>query len=363
MKSPTYEDLKQYCYFHRLSDDALKVLAARLQTGEVPAGTEIIREGEPADSFYFISNGEVEVSKETEFGQRSVLSVVGEGSGIGEMALLTSLTRTATVTAKTDITFFTLSKQDFNEIVSKDSTFSSMLQEKAAGFTRANEFKTLQPFALLPHERMAALTSKLVERTFYVGEHIITQGEEGDIYYIIKSGSVGVFKLMFDIEPEKVAALKEGEGFGEEALITDLPRNATVQASEETVVWMLSREDFDEIMRSAYLDEVFPEDLSDKREGAHALLDVRMDMEFNDEHIPDAINIPLDELRKRYDELDPEMDYYVYCLGGARSASAAFLLQGQGFNAKSIKGGIGAWEGPLTEGSSSGIHKPSATPT
>lgn len=358
MKSPAYEDLKQFCYFSRLSDEALKAMADKLTAGEAAAGTEIIREGESADSFYIISKGEVEISKKTALGLKSVLSVAGEGTGIGEMALLTSLQRTATVTAITDINFYKLKKQDFNEIVRNDSTFFSMLEEKAKDHSNANRFKALQPFALLPPEKMAAIGSKLIERTFARGENIITQGEAGDIYYIIRSGSVSVHKQLFDVDQEKVATLGEGEGFGEEALITDSPRNATVQAAEDTVVWTLSKDDFNGIMKSAFLKEVFPEDIPEKP----TLLDVRMNMEYDDEHIPDALNIPLDELRKRYAELDTSKEYYVYCLGGARSASATFLLQSQGFKAKSIKGGLGAWMGPLT-GGGTGVHAPSATPT
>ncbi|MBI4844457.1 MAG: cyclic nucleotide-binding domain-containing protein [Nitrospirae bacterium] len=362
MEIITAENLKRYCYFSRLSDDALELLAEKLQIGEAPAGTEIIREGEPAESFYIICYGQVEVSKKTEWGQKSILSVVGEGVGIGEMALLTCSPRTATVTARTDIKFYKLSKEDFNEIVRNDSAFSAMLEEKSRDYSKVNKFKTLQPFALLPAEKMAALTSKLTERKYAPGEKIIFQGEEGDSYYIIKSGRVDVMKLMFDVNPEKVASLGEGEAFGEEALITNSPRNATVQAAEETVVWRLSRDDFNDIMKPSFLREVSQDEIPVKLDSGHAILDVRMDMEYEDEHIPDALNIPLDELRKRYSDLDPSKEYYVYCLGGARSASATFLLQSQGFKAKSIRGGLSSWSGPVT-GGGTGVHPPSTTPT
>ncbi len=359
MQSPTYETLKQYCYFARLSDESLQSLASKLQVGEAPSGTEIIREGENADSFYLVCNGEVEVSKRTGLGGKSILSIIGAGTGIGEMGLLTSTQRTATVTAITDITYYKLNKEDFNEVVRNDSALYNMLKEKSKGLENANKFRSLQPFALLPPEKMAAITSKLVERTCTQGEDIITQGEKGDKYFIIKSGSADVHKLIFETEPEKVATLKKGEGFGEEALITDSLRNATVKAAEETVVWSLSKNDFDTIMKTSFLHEVFPEDMPKDNSAGYSLLDVRMDIEFDDEHIPEALNIPLDELRKRYSELDADKEYYVYCIGGARSASATFLLQSQGFKAMSIKGGLSAWEGPLT-GSGSGIHPPEA---
>ncbi|MHC4184102.1 MAG: cyclic nucleotide-binding domain-containing protein [Planctomycetota bacterium] len=355
--SPSYKDLRKYCYFHRLSDEALKKLLKKMFVKEIPAGDVIIKEGQTSDAFYFISDGEIEVSKKTASGETTVLSVLGKGEGIGVMALLTSSNRNATVTAKIDTVCYILLKDDFNEIVRKDAVFSSLMREKVFGHDDFSKIKTLQPFELLEPEKIVALSDKLSELKYMPGKDIVVQGERGNRYFIIKSGSVEVLKKMFSDDAEKVATCVAGQGFGEEALITDSPRNATVRAVDETVVWALAKPDFDLIMKSSFLEEVPPEDVRKEMETKHQFLDVRMDMEFEDEHIPGAINIPLDELRQRYSELHRDREYYVYCLVGARSASATFLLRSQGFKAKSIKGGLNSWPGPLTEGTD-GVHAP-----
>jgi rhodanese-related sulfurtransferase len=220
-----------------------------------------------------------------------------------------------------------------------------------------NQLKTLQPFALLDPEKMESLTDKLEEKNYAPGEHIIIQGDIGDTYYIVKSGKVAVLKKMLTDEPENVATLEEGHGFGEEALIDNSKRNATVKALDKTVVWTLAKSDFDSIMKSSFLEEITPEDVLSKTKGQLNYIDVRMQMEFDEEHIPEAINIPLDEFRNRYSELDTSKEYYIYCLMGARSATATFLMNSQGFKAKSIKGGILDWPGPVEEGSA-GLHTP-----
>jgi rhodanese-related sulfurtransferase len=173
----------------------------------------------------------------------------------------------------------------------------------------------------------------------------------------MKSGKVGVLKKMLTDEPEHVATLEEGHGFGEEALIDNSIRNATVKAIDKTVVWTLAKSDFDSIMKSSFLEEITPEDILSNTKGQINYIDVRMKMEFDEEHIPEAINIPLDEFRHRYSELDTSKEYYVYCLMGARSATAAFLMNSQGLKAKSIKGGILEWPGAVEEGSE-GLHIP-----
>ncbi len=357
MAESSYKNLRKYCYFASLSDGALEVISKKLQHVKFLKGTELIKEGAPAEYFYLISKGEVEVLKKTKWGQTAKISVVGKGNGFGEMALLTSSPRYCSVKAKTAGSLLKLHKKDFEEIVNMDLVFSKISRKRIKSYSYFNQLKTLQPFALLNPEKMDAIADKLVEKKYAPGENIIEQGENGDTYYIIKSGKVNVFKKMLTDEPEHVATLDEGYGFGEEALLTNSPRNATVKAKNETLVWTLLKSDFDSVMKSSFLEEVAPEDVLSKTNRPLTYIDVRMQMEFNEEHLPDAINIPLDELRNRYSELDLSREYYVYCLVGARSASATYLMNSQGFKAKSIKGGIINWPGSVEEGTE-GVHAP-----
>ncbi len=357
MKQTSYKDLRQYCYFSCLSDGALEALSNKFEVVHLPAGTLIIEEGAPANAFYMVCKGEVEVTKKNQWGQVSTLSVVGQGESFGEMALLTCSPRFSSVTAVTDVTLLKLLKKEFDEIVRQDSAFAGLMVDRHQSFSHYSDIKTAQPFALLPPEKMSALIDKLAEKKFSPGEKIITQGTQGDAYFIIKSGRAKVLKRMLSDKEEEVALVEAGQGFGEEALITDSPRSASVEAIDHTVVWTLSKEDFDEIAKASFLREADPEEvLSDSRDNI-AFLDVRMKTEFDEDHIYGAVNIPLDELRRRYAELDRDREYYVYCLMGARSAAASFLMNNQGLRATSIRGGISNWPGAV-EKMNDGVHTP-----
>ncbi len=110
-------------------------------------------------------------------------------------------------------------------------------------------------------------------------------------------------------------------------------------------------------MKASFLREVNPEEVLSRTDDKINYLDVRMKMEFDEEHIPGAVNLPLGELREKYSELDKSKEYHVYCLVGARSAAAAFLMNSQGFQATSIRGGMISWPGPVKEGND-GVHTP-----
>jgi len=352
-------DLRRYKYFSDLSDAALEGLASRLEIVNFPSCSEIIKEGAVGDSFFFVKEGQLEVTKKGKSGHEAKLSVIGGGQGFGEMALLTCSVRSSSVRAVTDVTLYKLPKKDFEDIILQETALKEMLLDKARGYEQYNKIKILQPFELLPHEKMYALMEKMVEKKYLLGENIIVQGDKGDNYYIVKSGSVVVLKKKKGGESfDQIAILREGDAFGEEALIRDDPRNATCRAMEETTVLVLSKKDFNEIVKSAFLENIFPEDISiDTYLDDYVVIDARIPAEYEEEHIYGAVNIPVEILRRECAEFDPEKKYITYCLNDSRGMVAAFLLRSRGFNAQCLRGGVSGWEGPLVTGSDD-VHMP-----
>lgn len=198
-----------------------------------------------------------------------------------------------------------------------------------------------QAFHRIPPGNIAQLFACMKDASYRAGEIIIQQGDRGDAYFILTEGRVQVVKQSANgLEETELNILGVGRGFGEEALLSGNPRNATVRALTEVKVMKISGMDFERLLKAPVLTEMVLEDWNDSMQ----LIDVRLPEEFQAGHLPEALNLPLAHLRERAVELDAHRAVAVYCDTGARSASATYLLCERGFDARLIAGGVsGEW--------------------
>ena len=100
-----------------LSKGELRDLASRVKIQHYGAEEVLVKQGDPGDSFFIVKDGEVEVSIETEKGERTVIRHLGNGEFLGEGSLLTGEARSATVTAVRDTQVIVISKSNFADIL------------------------------------------------------------------------------------------------------------------------------------------------------------------------------------------------------------------------------------------------------
>mmetsp|Transcript_25216 Transcript_25216/g.58021 ORF Transcript_25216/g.58021 Transcript_25216/m.58021 type:complete len:835 (-) Transcript_25216:63-2567(-) len=95
-------------------------------------------------------------------------------------------------------------------------------------------------FRYLPEDAMPNLAAVCVHRSYEAGQELIRQGDVGETFYIIMQGTVKVI-----IDNREVAVLSSGDYFGEDALLRDTLRNATVQAQTRIEALTISRQEFE----------------------------------------------------------------------------------------------------------------------
>uniref|UniRef100_A0A183BVA2 cGMP-dependent protein kinase n=1 Tax=Globodera pallida TaxID=36090 RepID=A0A183BVA2_GLOPA len=197
------------------------------------AGQWVIQEGEPGDRLYVIAEGQLQVSRE---GQS--LGVMNPGVAMGELAILYNCERTASIQAITDCVLFCLDRSVFQMITMR------LGMERHAQLM--NFLHKVEIFVGLPEDRLSKMAD-VMDQDYYAAEHyIIREGEKGDTFFVINSGQVRVTQsIEGELEPREVRVLKQGEFFGEKALLGEEVRTANVIALAPGVeVLTLDRESF-----------------------------------------------------------------------------------------------------------------------
>ena len=196
-------------------------------------------------------------------------------------------------------------------------------------------------FAFLPAAHIGELLNRFSRVEVKAAQVMIREGEEGDYYYVIESGRAQVTRLVGGVTVT-LADLKSGDAFGEEALVSESKRNATVTMKLDGVLLRLAKQDFIALLKEPLLNKVPVAEAQDKVAAGALWLDVRYPSEYQYDRLPGAINVPLAEIRNAFNVLDKSRQYVVYCQSGRRSAAAAFLLAHRGFKVALLDGGLWA---------------------
>ncbi|MGQ0622788.1 MAG: cyclic nucleotide-binding domain-containing protein [Panacagrimonas sp.] len=200
----------------------------------------------------------------------------------------------------------------------------------------------MRSFQRVPPANLQAMFLRMERIEARAGQVIVRQGDEGDFFYVITKGRCLVTREQPNQRSVRLAELETGSCFGEESLIADAPRNATVTMLTRGSLMRLAKQDF-QILLNEPLARRTPHAEAAQRvaSGAARYLDVRLPSEFMNRHLPGSFNIPLYMLRMRTAQLDPQLSYICICDTGRRSSVASFVLTQKGFDAWILDGGLG----------------------
>ena len=332
--------LKTLIPINTLAPENFRELADEAVIENLSPGSQLFKQGDRDLQSVFLLSGEVALTSTDSADSRNVIA----GTDDARYALAQLKPRQYTGTAKTAVTVAWVDSAMLDRLLTWDQTTGYEVTEFDGSQDPEWMIRMLrsEAFQQLPPANINALFARFEPIEVRANQVIIRQGDPGDFYYIIKSGKASVSRKADKTgKVSVVAQLGEGNGFGEEALLSDAPRNATVVMVTDGILMRLVRKDFDELMRAPLVKWVTLDQAKALAQTGAGLLDVRTEDEFRHGTIKGSLNLPLSLLRLKAPGLDTKRHYVVFCQTGSRSCAAAFLLSQRGFEVSVLRSGLG----------------------
>ncbi|MFQ5957238.1 MAG: diguanylate cyclase domain-containing protein [Candidatus Brocadiales bacterium] len=214
-------------------------------------GDIIVKEGTKSREMYIIQAGKVKVVKGS--GNEEIeLGVLHEGDIFGEMGLLDTKPRSATVKAVGKAKVLAIDRGVLLKRIEEDPAFALVIMRNMGQKIRGTNtllsaalemLKTVQDSKSLQSRTEALEEKGLLGKTYKDGDIIVKEGTKSREMYIIQAGKVKVVKDRGNEEIE-LGVLHEGDVFGEMSLLDTKPRSATVKAVGKAKVLAIDREVF-----------------------------------------------------------------------------------------------------------------------
>jgi len=322
-----------------LSAERFRELSEKIVIEEVKAGGYLFRKGDRDNQTIFLLEGTINLID----GFRKVAAEIRAGSEQSRHPISNLQPRqfaaravNRSIIARVDSglldVFLTWDPSNTAEVVdigSADNTdwMTRILQSEA--------------FVRLPPSKLQALLMKFKPVEVKKGQTIIAQGAEGNHFYTIHEGHCAVTRRSGPGAPEQLLAeLSSGDSFGEESLVSESRRNASVTMLTDGLLMSLAKQDFVDLLKTQLVKYVAYSEAKRLVDEGAVWLDVRTPDEYERGSFEDSVNIPLSTLRGEMPELVFNAKYVICCDTGSRSDSAAFVLSHKGFDVCVLSGGI-----------------------
>jgi CRP-like cAMP-binding protein len=324
-----------------LKRDNLAALARKVQIREMTPGQLLFKEGDTEKRTIYILSGVLELVDDAK-----IVGTIEGGSELARNPVAPVFPRRVSARARDRVQFISIDSDLLDVMLTWDQTGTYEVSELQGKSDQSGEdWMTMllqtKAFHKIPPANIQAIFMRMQQINYRTGDVILKQGSEGDYFYVLIRGTAMVTReTPLSKEGIKLAELRVGSTFGEEALISDAKRNATVTMQSDGAVMRLGKEDFKTLLNEPMLDWVTMLEAEELIRSGAQWLDVRLPSEYENQHLDGALNIPLYFMRLKINTLDPEKRYVLCCDTGRRSSAGAYILSERGFHAHVLRGGI-----------------------
>src|SRR5215831_15006523 len=287
MKIQDSEILRRSSVFRFLSDEHFAAIEPLLEEEHYEFGEVIVKQGDPANSFYVLTRGRARALKIKPDGQEIPLGALKPGDSFGEAALAEGGTRNATVRCSTVVDVLRIDRDDFLQLVRQVPDLKQYLETTGRNRALQSFLYQFSNFGRLPMPVLRGMIDKLKPVTFEKGNLIIREGDNAGPLYILQKGRARAFSAV-DGKERNLAFYREGDFFGELSILNGSPRAASVEAFTGCELLSLESQSVRELRRR------FPEFdklLSERLALYEAKTEARIPLDFTSEMLPAEIQV------------------------------------------------------------------------
>ena len=333
--------LQRFSPLDGLKRDNLAALAGKVQIRELSPQQILFKEGDTEKRTVYVVTGTLEL-----LDQGQVVETVEGGSDAARNPIAPLFPRRLTARARDRVQYISIDSDLLDVMLTWDQTGTYEVSElQGSSDVGGDDWMTIllqaKAFHKIPPANIQAIFMRMQQINYKSGDVVVKQGTEGDYFYVLTRGKCLVTReTPLNKDGIKLAELIVGDTFGEEALISDAKRNATVTMTSDGSVMRLGKDDFNKLLNEPMLDWVNFEEAEEIIKNGGQWLDVRLPSEFENNHLSGATNIPLYFIRLKMSTLEADRDYVLCCDTGRRSSAGAYILSERGYKAYVLRGGI-----------------------
>ena len=333
--------LRKFSPLDSLKPENILALVKKSRLHTLQTGRSLFNEGDTDKNAIFLVKGDIELRSKDK-----IIKTISANTPESVHAIAPVLPRKISARALNNVEYLTVDSDLLDVLLTWDQTGSYEVGDLHTDVAEESDdwmTKLLQTKALynIPAANIQAMFMSMQQINKKEGDIIIKQGDEGDFFYVIVSGRCAVTReTPLNKDGIKLAELRIGDTFGEEALISEAKRNATVKMLTNGSLMRLSKEEFQTLLKEPMLNVLDLEQAKELVSKGAQWLDVRLPSEYGNFHLDDAINIPLYFIRLKLKTLDTETKYIACCDTGRRSSAAAYILTERGYSCSVLKDGL-----------------------
>ncbi|MDB6147169.1 MAG: hypothetical protein JWO45_833, partial [Spartobacteria bacterium] len=310
MKTQDVEMVRRSSVFRFLSEEHFAILEPLLQEEHYDFGDIIVRQDDPADSFYILTHGRARALKIKPDGEEIPLGSLKPGDSFGEAALSDGGTRSATVRCSTAVDVLRIDRNDFLELTKMQPEMKRYIEMTGRNRALQSFLYQFSNFGRLPAPALRSMIDKLDPVGFAKGSLIIREGDVAGPMYVIEKGRARVFAGINGRE-RNLAFYREGDFFGELSILNGSPRAASVEAFTDCRLLSLNPEAVQDL-RSRFPE--FEKLLGERLAIYQAKTEARIPLDFTSEMLPaetqahDKVEVDGQEAPAQEGEEDPFVD-------------------------------------------------------